>query len=165
MLFRSIYGLQTLPERGAVHQKLVLGDIAILYVSPEQLRNQKFRDSIAQREIGCWVFDEAHCLSKWGHDFRPDYIYAGRFIRELAIQQGESSPPPIACFTATAKLDVKQDLLDYFKKELDQEMEVFDGGTERDNLLYDVRIVTEHQKPGAAHDLLKIGRASCRERV
>ncbi len=150
----AIYGLQTLPERGAVHQKLVLGDIAILYVSPEQLRNQKFRDSIAQREIGCWVFDEAHCLSKWGHDFRPDYIYAGRFIRELAIQQGESSPPPIACFTATAKLDVKQDLLDYFKKELDQEMEVFDGGTERDNLLYDVRIVTEHQKPGAAHDLL-----------
>ena len=49
------------------------------------------------------MLDEAHCLSKWGHDFRPDYRYVGRFIREKA---GEEPVPPVLCLTATAKPDV-----------------------------------------------------------
>ncbi len=85
----ALYGLLTPPERGDVLRRVRSGDVALLYVSPEQLRNRSFRDAIAQREIGCWVFDEAHCLSKWGHDFRPDYLYAGRFIREFAGETGE----------------------------------------------------------------------------
>ena len=70
----ALYGLLTPPERGDVLRRVTQGDVAILYVSPEQLRNNSFRRAIEQREIGCWVFDEAHCLSKWGHDFRPDYL-------------------------------------------------------------------------------------------
>ena len=150
----AIYGLQTMPERGAVYKKLILGDIALLYASPEQLRNKRFREAISQRNIGCWVFDEAHCLSKWGHDFRPDYLYAGRFIRELSASQGCSKIPPVACFSATAKEDVKRELLDYFENELSQKLEVFDGGTERSNLTYDVQIVTQHEKTSAIISLI-----------
>ena len=89
----AIYGLQTPPERGAIFERIRLGDIAILYISPEQLRSTSVRSVLRQREIGCWVFDEAHCLSKWGHDFRPDYLYAARFIREFAKEQSFPIPP------------------------------------------------------------------------
>ncbi|MDA7756687.1 RecQ family ATP-dependent DNA helicase [Opitutales bacterium] len=149
----AIYGLQTGPERGGVYERLHGGDTAILYVSPEQLRNKRFKEAIAKRQISRWVFDEAHCLSKWGHDFRPDYTYAGRFIRELSQRQGVPIPP-ISCLTATAKNDVKQELLQYFEKELNQSLELLDGGTERGNLSYDVSIVSEPQKPFRAHELL-----------
>ena len=88
-----------------------------------------------------------------GHDFRPDYTYAGRFIRELSQRQGVPIPP-ISCLTATAKNDVKQELLQYFEKELNQSLELLDGGTERSNLSYDVSIVSEPQKPFRAHELL-----------
>ena len=88
----ALYGLLTQPERGDLLRRVRLGDVALLYVSPEQLRNRSFRDAITQREVGCWVVDEAHCLSKWGHDFRPDYLYAGRFIREFSKSQGGAIP-------------------------------------------------------------------------
>ena len=79
------YGLQSLPERAGVYQRLLRGDTAILYVSPEQLRSKRFADAIASRSISGWVFDEAHCLAKW--DMCPDYLYAGRFIKEMAQRQ------------------------------------------------------------------------------
>ena len=81
MFADAVYGLQTPPERGEVFERIRLGDTAILYISPEQLRSISVRNVLRQREIGCWVFDEAHCLSKWCHDFRPDYLLAARFIR------------------------------------------------------------------------------------
>ena len=102
-----------------------LGDAGILIISPEQLRSVSVRRVLAQREIGAWVLDEAHCLSRWGHDFRPDYRYVGRFIRERA---GEDPPPPVLCLTATARPDVVAEIVDYFRKELSIELRVVDGG-------------------------------------
>jgi len=61
-LATALYGILTLPERGVVHESIRLGDVGILYVSPEQLRNYSFLKTISQREIGAWIFDEAHCL-------------------------------------------------------------------------------------------------------
>jgi len=149
----ALYGMLTAPERGAVLQAVQMGDIAILYVSPEQLRNSSFKAAISQREIGAWVFDEAHCLSKWGHDFRPDYLYAGRFIREFAQAQ-DMLLPPVQCFTATAKQDVKDEILDYFRANLGQELRVFEGGVERGNLSFSVQAANKAEKYARIHRLL-----------
>lgn len=149
----ALYGLLTAPERGEVMERVRLGEIAILYVSPEQLRNVSFRRVLESREIGCWVFDEAHCLSKWGHDFRPDYLYAARFIRELAALQGVPIPP-LCCFTATAKTDVIAEVLGHFRTELGRDLRLFQGGVRRDNLSFEVLVTRRQEKEARLHAVL-----------
>lgn len=150
----ALYGMLTMPERGEVLESIRLGDVGVLYVSPEQLRNRSFVQTISQREIGAWVFDEAHCLSKWGHDFRPDYFYAIRFIREFAAR-AKAQIPPVQCFTATAKKDVKSEIIDTIQSELGLRVNQFEGGHERTNLKYDVYAVDKYEKYQVIHDLLK----------
>ena len=150
----ALYSMLTPPERGSVMERVRLGDIALLYLSPEQLRNVSFRNLAKQREIGCWVFDEAHCLSRWGHSFRPDYLYASRFIRELADQQHVECPP-VACFTATAKRDVIDEIRQHFQTELGQELNTYDGGAERTNLLFEVQMVNSAEKKTRVLQLLQ----------
>ena len=147
----ALNGLLSVPERREVLEKIRLGDIGILLVSPEQLRNKSFIDAIRYREIGAWVFDEAHCLSKWGQDFRPDYIYASRFIKEHV----RNELPQIACFTATAKVEVIDDLLAHFKEILGIELKVFAGGYERENLHYEVINTTSQEKFSLIHKILE----------
>ena len=108
----TINGLLSMPERADALDRVRLGDAGILLISPEQLRSRALRRALDQREIGAWVLDEAHCLSRWGHDFRPDYRYVGRFIRKRA---GDGSVPPILCLTATAKPDVVGDIARHFR--------------------------------------------------
>lgn len=138
-------GMQTRPERGEAMRRVRMGDAAILYVSPEQLRNKSFRKMIFSREVSCWVFDEAHCLSKWGHDFRPDYLYASRFIKEFSEERGISNPV-VQCFTATAKRDVVDEVVSHFKTVLNLDLRFFDGGVERKNLKYEVQHVKSPEK-------------------
>ncbi len=159
----ALYGLLTPPERGAVLERVRLGDIGLLYISPEQLRNKSVTRVLSQREIGCWVFDEAHCLSKWGHDFRPDYLYCSRFIREQA-NKTQHPPPPIACYTATAKADVIEDICGHFQTTLGQELTRFQAGVERSNLSYEVHRVTQAAKSGRIAELIEErlpGEGSC----
>jgi ATP-dependent DNA helicase RecQ len=150
----ALYGMLTAPERGEVLKAIQMGDIAVLYISPEQLRNRSFQQAIEYREIGCWVFDEAHCLSKWGHDFRPDYLYAARFIEEFAEKQ-KALLPPVQCFTATAKQNVRDEIIDYFRANLAQELVIFEGGMERNNLQFEVQTVTVNDKLSRINQLLK----------
>lgn len=117
------------------------------------MRSRAFSDAVSQREIGSWVLDEAHCLSKWGHDFRPDYLFIGRFIRKMAERQ-KSGIPPIACFTATAKRDVLEEIVDYFRCETGTELTRYEGGVERDNLLFEVQTVGRHGKMNRIDGLL-----------
>ena len=142
----TVNGMLSMPERADALKRLRLGDAAILLISPEQLRSQALRRALAQREIGAWVLDEAHCLSKWGHDFRPDYRYVGRFIRERAEKAGNLEVPPILCLTATAKPEVKEEIVDYFWQTAGIEMRVRDGGSRRSNLAFDVVETTEANK-------------------
>jgi ATP-dependent DNA helicase RecQ len=150
----ALYGMQTGPERGAVLRDVASGKTAILYVAPEQLRNRSFEKALSQREVGCWVFDEAHCLSKWGHDFRPDYLYAGRFIREFAKRHG-TVVPSIACFTATAKREVREEILSHFRSETGRELSFFEGGVERDNLDFEVQAIQPYGKLERLTELLE----------
>ena len=110
------------------------------------------RRALSQREIGAWVLDEAHCLSRWGHDFRPDYHYVGRFIREKA---GDEPSPPVLCLTATAKPDVVTDIVDYFQKELKISLRVFNGGSRRNNLEFVVVRTGEADKFANVHQILE----------
>ena len=139
----ALNGLLSMPERSDVLDRVRLGDIALLIISPEQLRSRTLRRVLEQREIGGWVLDEAHCLSKWGHDFRPDYRYVGRYIKERA---GEAPIPPILCLTATAKPDVMRDILGYFRESLGVELKSYDGGSSRDNLDFAVLQTTPAEK-------------------
>ena len=140
----AINGLLSMPERSDVLERVRLGDVAILIISPEQLRNRSLKSVLAQREIGGWVMDEAHCLSKWGHDFRPDYRYVGRVIKELS----NGNIPPILCLTATAKPDVKIEIAEYFREKMDIELKVFDGGSTRINIEFSVIPTSSHEKLG-----------------
>jgi ATP-dependent DNA helicase RecQ len=144
-------GLLSMPERADVLDRVRMGGVGILLVSPEQLRGRGFRNAIAQREIGAWVLDEAHCLSKWGHDFRPDYRYVGRFIRQKA---GEGAVPPVLCLTATAKPDVVIDIVGHFRDRLAIELAVYDGGSQRTNLDFAVVPTTAGEKFAHIHQVL-----------
>ena len=147
----AINGLLSMPERADALDRVRLGDAGLVLVSPEQLRNQSFRRVLDQREIGAWVLDEAHCLSRWGHDFRPDYRYVGRFIREKAAPE---PIPPVLCLTATAKPDVVADIAQHFRDELGVELKVFDGGAQRTNLEFVVVPTTAGEKLPLIHEIL-----------
>ena len=147
----TINGLLSMPERADALDRVRLGDAGILIISPEQLRSVAVRRVLKQREIGAWVLDEAHCLSKWGHDFRPDYRYVGRFIRENA---GNDPVQPVLCLTATAKPDVMAEIVDYFQKELGVRLRVFDGGAQRTNLEFVVVQTNSAEKFAHIHQIL-----------
>ncbi len=162
----AINGSLTLPERGAVMEKVRLGDIGLLYISPEQLRNYSIAELIKSRDVGCWIFDEAHCLSKWGHDFRPDYLNVSSFIADYTKEcgyciecgsgaEGSNSgcgsgtggiTPLVGAFTATAKKDVVEEITNHFKEKLAIDLECFIGGVQRDNLSFQVWPVTKNEK-------------------
>ena len=148
----TVNGLLSMPERRDAMDRIRLGNASILLISPEQLRSKSLRNALEQRQIGAWVVDEAHCLSKWGHDFRPDYRYIGRFIQR---QPDGEDPPPILCLTATAKLDVQQEIIDYFRQTLNVNLGLVDGGTERANLQFRVIRTTEAQRLAHLYDILE----------
>lgn len=138
-------------ERQAMLDKLRLGDLGLIFVAPEQFRGTAFTNALKHREVGAWVFDEAHCLSKWGHDFRPDYLYVSRFIKS----RQKDKPSPAFCFTATAKPDVVADICAHFEKRLGLTLERLEGGVSRENLSYEVRPVPVQAKYGEVLRLLQ----------
>ncbi|WP_232816501.1 RecQ family ATP-dependent DNA helicase [Paracoccus zhejiangensis] len=146
----TINGMLSMPERQNALDQVRMGEAAILLISPEQLRSVTVRSVLRQREVGLWVLDEAHCVSKWGHDFRPDYRYISRFIRETS---GDEPAPPVLCLTATAKPEVVQDIREHFHSRLDVDLLLLDGGAARTNLSFEVR---ETQRNTKLADILDV---------
>lgn len=148
----TINGMLSMPERNDALNQVRLGDAAMLLISPEQLRSPSVRSVLRQREVGYWVLDEAHCVSKWGHDFRPDYRYVGRFIKEYSADE---PPAPIICLTATAKPDVIQDVTDHFRSKLSVGLQLLDGGSVRENLSFEIIPTDKGKKLGDVVKILK----------
>jgi ATP-dependent DNA helicase RecQ len=113
-------------EREKRLEQFVGGKIKLLYVTPERFRKKDFIEQIQKVKIDLLAVDEAHCISEWGHDFRPDYSRIGEF-RELM-----GNPLTIA-LTATATHDVQEDIIKkiHINKE---EIKIFHQGIERPNL-------------------------------
>ncbi|MGF1471591.1 MAG: RecQ family ATP-dependent DNA helicase [Rubrobacteraceae bacterium] len=91
-------------ERWEVQRKVRNGEIKMLYVAPERLRSLDFVLSLRRSGVGLFVVDEAHCISEWGHNFRPDYLFLPRAVRDLGS-------PPVLALTATATPRVREDIL------------------------------------------------------
>ena len=92
-------------ERDSVMQQLLSNSLDLLYVAPERFNLDAFRDMIGRVKISMAVIDEAHCISEWGHDFRPDYLL-------LSVLVTLFPDVPVAAFTATATHLVQQNILD-----------------------------------------------------
>lgn len=134
LLQSSVAGAATLhsglapEERWEVERKVRSGEIKMLYVAPERLRSLEFVLSLRRSGVGLFVVDEAHCISEWGHNFRPDYLFLPRSIRDLGN-------PPVLALTATATPRVREDILDSLKM---RSPEVVVRSFNRPNLTYRV---------------------------
>ena len=120
-------------ERLSRYSAIGNGDFDILYVTPERFRKSDFCEVLDKREVVLMAIDEAHCISQWGHDFRPDYTRVGD------IRQSLGSPTTIA-LTATATPEVQKDIVAQLGL-TEQEMPIFHEGIDRPNLTLSVKEV------------------------
>ena len=134
----TINGLLDPISRSLAIKRVLEGEASLLYISPEMLRSKTIERILTVRHVVRFVIDEAHCFSAWGQDFRVDYLYIGKFIREYQERKKLPRPIPVSCFTATAKQKVIQDIRDYFKQTLDLDLELFASTASRSNLRYSV---------------------------
>jgi ATP-dependent DNA helicase RecQ len=100
---RTINSSLTSREQVAEESAVGQGEGKILYVTPERFRDREFFELLLNRPISLFVVDEAHCVSQWGHDFRPDYMMLGSIAERLGR-------PPILALTATAPSEVQDDI-------------------------------------------------------
>ncbi len=107
-------------------ERVAGGHYSLLYVAPERLRNPTFLDAIRSTPVQLLAIDEAHCISEWGHDFRPDYQRVGKFREFLGGVQ-------TIALTATATPRVRQDIVDSLKLRVAKH---FVTGFARDNLFW-----------------------------
>lgn len=140
-------------ERSQRLQQVRDGWKSLLYISPEQLRSLSIRALLRDRLPVLWVIDEAHCISQWGHDFRPDYCYLPKFIQTL--YQDSSHPlPRLALLTATATTAVQADIQALFAAhELPIQQEIR-GEIQRKNLTFEVHTIHQANKDKLLRSLL-----------
>src|SRR5215204_570472 len=135
-------------ERWEVERRVRMGEVKMLYVAPERLRSLEFVLALRRAGVGLFVVDEAHCISEWGHNFRPDYLFLPRAVRDLGN-------PPVLALTATATPRVRQDILRSLRM---REPEVVVTSFNRPNLTY--RVLSAKEKKDKLPLILKVIRNS-----
>ncbi len=140
----SLDSSQTKEESQAVMSGVQNGDIKILMISVERFKNERFRRFIKQVPISMLVVDEAHCISEWGHNFRPDYLKLPSYQQELAI-------PLVLLLTATATRRVQKDMAQKFSI---QPEHIVQTGFYRSNLDIDLIQTQSHEKFSTLQDVL-----------
>ena len=129
-------------------ERVATGGGEILYLTPERFKDRDFFETLLTRKVSLFVVDEAHCVSQWGHDFRPDYITLASVITRLGR-------PPILALTATATAEVRDDITRQLGM---SDPEVTITGFSRPNLRFEVRrTVNQTMKDEALRHLLGDG--------
>ena len=86
-------------------ERAARGEFKLLYIAPERLESESFRSLLESLKVSFLAIDEAHCVSQWGHDFRPSYLHLGPFLKSFWQK------PLIGAFTATATEEVQADIV------------------------------------------------------
>lgn len=133
-------------EARHLEQRVLDGEGEILYLTPERFKDRDFFERLLSRRVRLFVVDEAHCVSQWGHDFRPDYLMLGSIVKRLGR-------PPILALTATATDEVRRDIA----RQLGMDNPVVTiTGFARPNLRFEVRrTVNQREKDAALRSLLR----------
>ena len=122
-------------EANDVLRRLATGQLDLLYVAPERLANERFQEALKRTRIAVLAVDEAHCISAWGHDFRPDYL-------RLPILLEALGRPPVLALTATAPPEVRLDILADLGIPADG---IVDTGARRPNLALAVEVPAQRE--------------------
>ncbi|MFY0565220.1 RecQ family ATP-dependent DNA helicase [Archangium lansingense] len=138
-------------ERADRIRRMRAGEFKLVYVAPERFRSPSFLDALAQVGVDLLAVDEAHCISQWGHDFRPDYAQLGQVRKRLR-------PPRTVALTATATPEVRDDIV---RSLLMKDPQVFTEGFDRPNLFLEVfQVSGDEEKRRACAGLSSLGGGS-----
>ena len=153
----ALHSLLSPAARREAESAMREGRLRLLYVAPERFASDWFRRLLEESPLSRFAVDEAHCVSEWGHDFRPDY----RRLADAAgrCRRGDGLPgrPPVLAFTATATPEVRDDIVALLGL---RDPETFVAGFDRPNLFLDVRRVSgEIEKRSCLPELVR-GRRS-----
>ena len=153
----ALHSLASREERRAALAGARNGDLRLLYVAPERFASEAFAPDLSELRLSRFAVDEAHCVSEWGHDFRPDYRRLADAAGRCRRADGGQGRPPIIAFTATATPEVRDDIVSLLGL---AEPEVFVAGFDRPNIFLDVRRVSgELEKRALLPELVGSGRA------
>ena len=124
----------TQDEYGAILSRARRGELRLLYVAPERFQNERFREALSDLSIALFAVDEAHCVSEWGHNFRPDYLKLASAARDCRAQR-------VLALTATATPRVLDDICRAFAIEKRVRTPFY-----RANLVLNARVVSSSQE-------------------
>ncbi len=108
----ALHSMLAADERRAALHAAQGGDLQLLYVAPERFASDHFLELLHHIPVARFVIDEAHCVSEWGHDFRPDYRRLRGAAAACRRADGLPGRPPLGAFTATATPEVRDDIID-----------------------------------------------------